>query len=97
MFFVSRENPSAHYLFGKVQSRKARLLSVKTNSGADAMRNSCLSTSFFILLANGANIRITDKDGDTVLNFTEMNGHQEAAKILKEDYYPKGNKSLSSK
>ena len=36
-----------------------------------------------VLLSHGANTKITDKDGDTALDFAEKNGHQEAAKILR--------------
>jgi len=36
-----------------------------------------------VLLAKSADTQITDKDGDTALDFAEKNGHEEAAKILK--------------
>ncbi len=41
-----------------------------------------------VLLAHGADTKVTDKDGDTALDFAEKNGHQEAAKILKTDFSP---------
>ena len=35
-----------------------------------------------VLLAHGANMKITDQDGDTALDFAEKNGHREAVKLL---------------
>jgi ankyrin repeat protein len=36
-----------------------------------------------VLLYNGADTTIKDKDNDTALDFAEKNGHQEAVKLLK--------------
>ena len=36
-----------------------------------------------VLLAHGANAPITDKDGDTALDFAKKNGHREAVEILR--------------
>ena len=35
-----------------------------------------------VLLSHGANIKITDKDGDTALVFAKKSGHQEAVQAL---------------
>ena len=39
-----------------------------------------------VLLSHGAEIKITDKDGDMALDFAEKNGHQEAVTVLKTDF-----------
>jgi ankyrin repeat protein len=35
-----------------------------------------------VLLAHGTDVTMTDKDGDTALDFAKKNGHQEAVEIL---------------